>query len=175
MLRSSRAIGSISAIVLSLSLIGCGGSVAVVSPSPSETPTTVPSPTPMPSPTPTPSPTPPPIPRLATNGGCTILWNAATEWHTEFSDWLSYEGLLWSSYVDATATYYSTFTEVYASIKGGDKKEVAALKKYLGIVRNLNTAAENENTYNTASVALDWSDYGTTFTEKYCFGRGWKP
>ena len=36
MLRNLRAIGSISAIVLSLSLVGCGGSVAVASTTPSE-------------------------------------------------------------------------------------------------------------------------------------------
>ena len=170
----SRAVGPVSAVVLSLLLIGCGGSVAVASPTPSETPTAIPSPTPKPSPTPTPSPTPPPIPRLAKNGGCTTLWNAATAWHTEFSDWLSF-GQLWAPYVKATATYYSTFKNVYASIKGGDKKEVAALKKYLGIVSGLNTAAKNRNTYRTASLSLDWSDYGMTFTDKFCFGQGWTP
>lgn len=46
MLRNLRAIGSISAMVLSLSLVGCGGSVAVASTTPSEGPAATATPTP---------------------------------------------------------------------------------------------------------------------------------
>jgi hypothetical protein len=49
------------------------------------------------------------------------------------------------------------------------------MKKYLGIVSNLNAAAKKKNSSQTASLVLDWSDYGMTFTDDFCWGQGWTP
>jgi hypothetical protein len=82
---------------------------------------------------------------------------------------------VWPPYAAATAKYYAAYKQVYESIKGGDAKEVAAMKKYLGIVSNLNAAAKKKNTSRTASLVLDWSDYGTTFMDRFCWDQGWTP
>ena len=104
---------------------------------------------------------------------CTVLYDAAVAWKSEFSDWLAYE--VWGPYLQATETYLTTVSTLVEIMKGGDEKAVAGLKKYLSIVSSLDKAAIAKDSAKTASLALDHSSYGAQFIDRFCFSAGWTP